>query len=264
MSTPDGGTTPVVDLRGKRGLVVGIANEHSIAYGCARAARDAGAELAITYLNDKARPFVQPLAEQLQATMLMPCDVSVPQQLQAVFDRIASEWGRLDFVLHSIAFAPREDLHARLIDCSDRGFGVAMDISCHSFIRMARLSLPLMPAGGSLQTISYFGADRVVEHYNLMGPVKAALEATVRCLAADLAAQDIHVHALSAGPVMTRAASGIDHFDELIDEVRERTPAHRLVDIEQVGRVSAFLASAAAQPLTGSVTYADMGFHVVA
>lgn len=251
-------------LSGKRGLVVGIANAESIAYGCARAFRDAGAELAITYLNAKSEPHVRPLADALDASIFVPCDVREPGQLEAVFATIEREWGQLDFLLHSIAFAPREDLHASLIDCSSEGFAMAIDVSCHSFIRMARLARPLMTEGGSLLTVSFFGAERVVDHYNLMGPVKATLEASVRYLAADLADQRIHVHTLSTGPVKTRAASGIDRFDELLERTRERTPANRLVDIEQIGRIAVFLASDAGMPMTGSVTYADGGFHVMA
>lgn len=254
---------PIVDLTGKRGLVVGIANTDSIAHGCAQAFRAAGAELAVTYLNARAEPHVRPIAEALGAAIIAPCDVRETGQLDAVFDRIGREWGRLDFLLHAIAFAPREDLHAPLVDCSAEGFALAMDVSCHSFIRMARLALPLMTQGGSLQTVSFFGADRVVENYNLMGPVKAALESTVRTLAADLAARRIHVHALSAGAVRTRAASGIGRFDDLLDRARERTPANQLVTIEEIGRVAAFLASDAGAPLTGSVTPADHGLHVM-
>lgn len=251
-------------LQNKRGLVVGIANRESIAYGCAAAYRAAGAELAVTHLNDKALPHVRPLAEALDASLLLPCDVREDGQLEAVFERIRHEWGQLDFLLHSIAFAPREDLHAPLVDASAAGFAMAMDVSCHSFIRMARLARPLMREGGSLATISFQGADRVVDHYNLMGPVKAALEASVRYLAADLAEDGIHVHGLSTGPVKTRAASGIDRFDELLDQVRERTPAGQLVSVEAIGRIAAFLASDAARPMTGSITWADNGFHVMA
>jgi len=255
---------PVMDLNGKRGLVVGIANESSIAYGCARAFRAAGADLAVTYLNAKAEPHVRPLAEALAASIIVPCDVRVAGELEAVFERITTAWGRLDFLFHSIAFAPRDDLHTSLVNCSAEGFASAMDVSCHSFIRMARLAVPLMTAGGSLQTVSFFGADRVVENYNLMGPVKAALESTVRTLAADLAPRNIRVHALSTGPVKTRAASGIDRFDELLDRARERTPAHQLVTIDQIGAVAVFLASDAGTPLTGSVTFVDQGFHIIA
>ena len=164
-------------LEGKKGLVIGIANENSIAYGCARAFRSFGAELALTYLNDKAKPYVEPLAKELEAPIFMPLDVQVEGQLEAVFAEIERRWGRLDFALHSIAFAPRADLHGRVVDCSREGFLLAMDVSCHSFIRMARLAEPLMKDGGALFTMSYFGAEKVVENYNLMGPVKAALEA---------------------------------------------------------------------------------------
>ncbi|WP_456308116.1 enoyl-ACP reductase FabI [Rhodovarius crocodyli] len=256
--------SPIVDLAGKRGLVVGIANDASIAAGCAAAFRRAGAELALTYLNEKAKPFVQPVADTLGAAHLLPCDVRIPGQLEAVFDTLAQDWGRLDFLLHSIAFAPREDLHASLLDCSAEGFALAMDVSCHSFIRMARLAAPLMTQGGSLMTVSFYGADRVVENYNLMGPVKAALEASVRTIAADGAARGLRAYAISAGPIRTRAASGIDRFDALLDKVRERTPAGRLVGIEDVGGIAAFLASPAAAPLSGSVVFADNGFHTVA
>lgn len=254
----------MLNLQGKRGLVIGIANADSIAHGCAQAFRAAGAELAISYLNAKAEPHVRPLAEALQARIIAPCDVREPGQLQALFQQIERQWGQLDFLLHSIAFAPREDLHASLTDCSAEGFAMAMDVSCHSFIRMARLARPLMKQGGALLTVSFFGSERVVEHYNLMGPVKAALESSVRYLAADLAEQRIHVHALSTGPVKTRAASGIGRFDELLNRVQERTPAHQLVDIAQIGQIAAFLASDAGAAMTGQVTYADAGFHVMA
>jgi enoyl-[acyl-carrier protein] reductase I len=252
-----------IDLSGKRGLVVGIANEHSIAYGCARALREAGATLAITYVNDKAEPYVRPLAETLQAEIIAPCDVRVAGQLEAVFEQIRSAWGRLDFVLHSIAFAPKDDLHARVVDCSAAGFGLAMDVSCHSFIRMAHLAEPLMANGGCLQTITFYGADKVVAHYNLMGPVKAALESTVRYLAAELGEKRIRVHAISPGPLKTRAASGIDRFDELMERVAAAAPSHQLVTIEDVGAMSAFLASDAAAGQTGSIAYVDGGFHIV-
>lgn len=255
---------PIIDLAGKRGLVVGIANEHSIATGCATVFRAAGAELAITYLNDHAEPFVHPVTQALGSCIVLPCDVRIPGQLEAVFERIAKDWGRLDFVLHSIAFAPAGDLHASLADCSAEGFALAMDVSCHSFIRMAKLARPLMTDGGSLMTVSFYGAERAVEHYNVMGPVKAALESSVRYLAADLAAHRIHVHAISAGAVKTRAATGIDHFDALLDDVRAHTPAQHLVTIEEIGRIAAVLASEAGMTLTGSTIYADAGFHVMA
>lgn len=254
----------MIDLKGKRGLVVGVANEASIAAGCARAFRAAGAELALTFLNEKARPWVEPVAQEVGAPLFLPCDVREPGQLEAVFDRITAEWGRLDFLLHAIAFAPREDLHTSVVNASAEGFATAIDISCHSFLRMARLARPLMQAGGSLITVSFYGADRVVENYNLMGPVKAALEASVRYAAADLAGEGIRAFSLSTGPVKTRAASGIDRFDALIDKIRARTPAGKLVSIEEIGTLAAFLATEAASPMSGSVVYADNGFHTTA
>ena len=254
----------MIDLTGKRGLVVGVANEVSIAAGCARAFRAAGAELALTCLNEKARPWVAPVAEEVGADLLLSCDVREPGQLEAVFDRITAEWGRLDFLLHAIAFAPKEDLQTSVVNASAEGFALAMDVSCHSFLRMARLARPLMRAGGALITVSFYGADRVVENYNLMGPVKAALEASVRYAAADLAGEGIRAFSLSTGPVKTRAASGIDRFDALMDKIRARTPAGKLVSIEEIGTLAAFLATEAASPMSGSVVYADNGFHTTA
>lgn len=251
-------------LRGLRGLVVGIANHDSIAYGCAAKLRAFGAELAVTYVNEKAEPYVRPLAEQLEAELILPLDVEKPGQLEAVFEAIASKWGRLDFVVHSIAFAPRADLHGRVVDCSLAGFQQAMSVSCHSFIAMARLAEPLMMRGGTLMTMSYYGADKVVNHYNIMGPVKAALEATTRYLAAELGSRNIRVFAISPGPLRTRASSGIAAFDELIDAAVSRAPAHRLVDIAEVGRVVAFLAGGAASGMTGDTIYVDGGLHILA
>ena len=253
-----------MSLQGKRGLVVGIANDHSIAFGCAEALHGAGAELAITYLNAKAEPYVRPLAERLESPIVVPCDVREAGQLEAVFARIRAQWGRLDFVLHSIAYAPKEDLHCRITDCSQAGFNTAMDVSCHSFIRMARLAEPLMTGGGCLLTVTFYGSEKVVAEYNVMGPVKAALESTVRYMAAELGAKRIRVHALSPGPLKTRAASGIEGFDELLERTRARTPEHQLVGIEDVGSVAAFLVSDAAAALTGNVEYIDAGFHIVA
>ena len=167
-------------LRGRKALVVGIANEHSIAWGCAKALKAQGADLAVTWLNERAEPHVRPLAEQLGATIMAPLDVTVPGQLEAVFAGIAERWGRLDTLLHSIAFAPRADLHGRVVDCSAAGFALAMDVSVHSFLRMIRLAEPLMPEGGTCLSVSFFGSSRVVRDYNMMGPVKAALESSVR------------------------------------------------------------------------------------
>ncbi|MDA4848333.1 enoyl-ACP reductase FabI [Hoeflea poritis] len=257
--------TPLAGLiEGKRGLVVGIANEDSIASGCARAFSAGGGRLAVTYLNDKARPHVAPVAEAVGAEMLMPLDVRDDAQMDALFERIESEWGGLDFVLHSIAYCPLEDLHGSVSNCSREGFAEAMDISCHSFIRMARRSVPLMKDGGCLLTVSYYGAEKVVDHYNIMGPVKAALESTVRYLAAELGSRDIRVNALSPGPLQTRAASGIAFFDKLIDDARDRAPARRLVTIDDVGNMAVGLVSDAARNVTGNISYVDAGYHVIA
>ena len=253
----------MADLAGKKGLILGIANEHSIAYGCAQAMAAAGAELAVTYLNEKAEPYVRPLAEKLASPIVMPCDVEAPGELEAVYARIGEHWGRLDFVLHSIAYAPKEDLQGRVVDCTQTGFARSMDISVHSFIRMARLAEPLMADGGCLMAMTYYGAEKVVDHYNLMGPVKAALEATARYMAAELGTKGIRVNTISPGPLKTRAASGISHFDKLMEKAAAKAPEHRLVDIEDVGAAAAFLAGNGGRAITGETLYVDGGYHVV-
>ncbi len=260
VSLSPGSMTPLLM---KKGLIIGIANESSIAYGCAAAFRRFGADLAITYLNEKAKPHVEPIAEQLGAEIFLPCDVREEGELEKVFENIEQKWGHLDFVLHSIAFAPREDLHGRVTDCSRDGFSMAMDVSCHSFIRTAKLAEPLMKNGGSLFAMTYYGAEKVVEHYNLMGPVKAALEASVRYLAVELGGQGIRVHAISPGPIKTRAASGIDRFDELLNNAAERAPMGRLVSIDDVGQATAMLATDAAKLMTGETLYIDGGMHIL-
>ena len=254
---------PQKPLAGKKGFILGIANEHSIAYGCAEAFRALGADLAVTYLNEKAKPFVEPLAKELDASIFLPVDVREPRQLEAMFETIAATWGRLDFALHAIAFAPKEDLHGSLTDCSRDGFLQAMDVSCHSFMRMARLAEPLMREGGALFTMSYYGAEKVIEHYNVMGPVKAALESAVRYLAYELGPRGIRVHAISPGPVKTRAASGLDHFDDLLELAAKRAPAKHLISIEDVGVAVAFLATDYAKLITGETVYVDGGYHIM-
>jgi enoyl-[acyl-carrier protein] reductase I len=262
----DGPTIPVVKakmLEGKRGLIVGIANDQSIAWGCARAFRALGAELAVTYLNDKARKYVEPLAEALEAPILMPLDVGVPGQMEAVFERVAKDWGRLDFLVHSIAFSPRDTLQGRVVDVPREGFLTTMDVSCWSFIRMAHLAEPLMPQGGTLFTMTYYGSQMVVENYNIMGVAKAALESSVRYLAAELGPKGIRVHAISPGPLATRAASGIPEFDELLDKAKSKAPARSLVSIDDVGMATAFLAHDAARLITGETLYIDGGYHII-
>jgi enoyl-[acyl-carrier protein] reductase I len=251
-------------LHGKRALILGIANEHSIAYGCARIFRQLGANLAVTYLNDKARSYVEPLAQDLGASIFAPCDVGRNGELEAVFQQIRESWGSLDIALHSIAFAPKQDLQGRLLDSSDEGFKVAMDISCHSFVRMARLAEPLMTEGGTLLAMSYHGANRVVPNYNLMGPVKAALESAVRYLAYELGEKHIRVHAVSPGPLKTRAASGLKDFDVLLSEAMQRAPIGELVDIDDVGLTAAYLTTPFARRLTGTTTYVDGGLSIMA
>ncbi|WP_119169349.1 enoyl-ACP reductase FabI [Algihabitans albus] len=252
-------------LNGKRGLVIGIANDQSIAYGCARQFRRQGAELAVTYLNTKAEPYVRPLADELEAGIVFPCDVREPGQLEAVFAEIEARWGRLDFLLHSIAYAPKNDLHGRVVDCSQAGFLQAMDVSCHSFLRMAKLAEPLMEkaGGGCLMTVTFYGAEKVVQHYNLMGPVKAALEAATRYMAAELGEKGIRAHAISPGPLLTRAASGLDRFEALMDQARDQAPGRRLVTIDEIGALAVYLASDEAAASTGTLAYIDGGYSIM-
>ncbi len=251
-------------LAGKKALVVGVANEHSIAWGCAKAFRELGAEVALTYLNEKSRAFVEPLAQSIGAPMLLPLDVEQPGQLDALFERIAAQWGRLDIAVHSIAWAPKADLQGGLLGCSAEGFARAMDVSCHSFIRMARAAAPLMTDGGTLFAMSYYGAEKVIDNYNVMGPVKAALEASCRYLAFELGPRGIRVHPISPGPLKTRAASGLKDFDLLLAEAAQKAPIGELVDIMDVGFACAFLATPYARRITGGTVYVDGGVHVVA
>jgi enoyl-[acyl-carrier protein] reductase I len=251
-------------LAGRRALVVGIANDQSIAFGCAKAFREAGADLAVTWLNDKAKPHVEPLARELEAAIAMPLDVAKPGELEAVFEEIGRRWGRLDILVHSIAFAPLADLQGGLLNCSAEGFAKAMDISCHSFVRMARLATPLMTEGGTLFAMSYHGANRVVPNYNVMGPVKAALEAACRYLAYELGPRGIRVHAISPGPLKTRAASGLKDFELLLNEAAERAPLGELIDIMDVGWTCAYLATPFAQRVTGGTVYVDGGVNIIA
>lgn len=250
-------------LEGKKGLIVGIANENSIAWGCAKAFRAFGAELAVTYVNDKARKYVEPLAQVLEAPIFLPLDVNTPGQMEAVFERIEKEWGKLDFVVHSIAFSPKDALQGRVVDVSREGFATTMDVSCWTFIRMAHLAEPLMRKGGTLFTMSYYGSQMVVKNYNIMGVAKAALECAVRYIAAELGPKGIRVHAISPGPLATRAASGIPEFDALLDKAKAKAPARSLVSIDDVGVATAFLAHDAARLITGETLYVDGGYHII-
>ena len=250
-------------LEGKKVLVAGIANDSSIAWGCAKAFHEAGAEVAITYLNEKARPFVEPLAREVKSPLFLPLDVSKPGQMEDLFKRIKKEWGELDVVVHSIASAKKEDIKGKLLDCSADGFALAMDISVHSFIRMARLAAPLMKKGGSMYAMSYHGATKVIPSYNVMGPVKAALEAACRYLAYELGPQKIRVHAVSPGPLKTRAASGLKDFDMLLNQAVKRAPVGELVDIMDVGFAVAYLSTSYASRITGETMYIDGGVNIM-
>lgn len=253
----------LLNLAGKTGLVVGISNELSIAYGCANVFKRAGAQLAISYANNKAEPYVRPLAEELDSPIIMPCDVQKPEQMTALFEAIGKQWGQLDFMLHSIAYAPKADLHGRVTDCSLEGFTKAMDISCHSFIRMARLAEPLMKNGGSMLTVSYIGSQEVVKHYGLMGPVKAALESTTRYLASELGEKNIRVNALSPSAIKTRAGSGINDFDGLLASTAIKMPLQRMIELDDIGNMAAFLVSDLAKNITGGVHMVDGGYEII-
>ena len=250
-------------LEGKRGLIAGIANDHSIAWGCAKAFRALGSELALTYLNEKAKTYVEPLAHELEAPILMPLDVRVHGQMEAVFERITKDWGELDFAVHSIAFSPKEALQGRVVDVERDGFLTTMEVSCWSFIRMAHLAEPLMNNGGTLFTMTYYGSHMVVKNYNIMGVAKAALESAVRYMAAELGPKGIRVHAISPGPLATRAASGIPEFDALLDKAKAKAPARSLVSIDDVGVATAILAHDAAKLITGETMYIDGGYHII-
>lgn len=250
-------------LSGKKGLIIGLANDHSIAYGSAHAAREQGAELVLSCLNEKAFRYVEPLAQALDSP-LYACDVEKPGELEALVNHAVERMGRIDFVIHSIAWAPLEDLHGQVIDSSSTGFARAMEVSCHSFATLAKLCAPHMTEGGSMLTMSYLGADEAVPHYGLMGPVKAALESLVRYMAMELGPRGIRVHAVSPGPIMTRAASGIASFDELMENAIRKAPLGRLVTLEEISNLCAFLCSDASSGMTGQTIYVDAGCHAVA
>lgn len=254
---------PLNLLKGKKALVTGVANDQSIAWGCAKAFKTLGADVAMTYLNEKAKPYVAPLAAEIDAQLFMPLDVQHEGQLEAVFDQIGKTWNKLDICLHSIAFAPKEDLQGRVVDCSKDGFLRAMEISCWSFIRMAKLAEPLMTNGGALFTMTYYGSQMVVEHYNIMEPVKAALESATRYMAAELGPKGIRVHAISPGPLKTRAASGIGEFDKLLQKAQSKAPTRSLVSIDDVGIAVAFLGMDGAKLITGETLYIDGGYHII-
>jgi enoyl-[acyl-carrier protein] reductase I len=251
------------DLTGLRGLVVGVANEHSIAAAVVRGLHAQGARLVATCLNEKAKSFASPVTEPL-GVPLLTCNVAEDGSLEATVAQAVGQLGGLDFVVHSIAWAPLEDLHGRVTDSSREGFEKAMSISCHSFAELGRLVAPHMSGGGSLITMTYHGANEVVPNYGLMGPVKAALESMERYMAFELGARGIRVHAISPGPVPTRAASGLQDFDKLMAEAAKKSPLGRLVSLEEVSALTTFLCSPASSGMTGQTIYVDAGYNMMA
>jgi enoyl-[acyl-carrier protein] reductase I len=249
-------------LAGKRGIIFGVANELSIAWGIAQQLRSEGAELAFTYLNDALEKRVRPLAESLDSSLILPCDVAHDADIEAVFKEAGEKWGGIDFVVHAVAFANREDLKHSFSQTSRDGFRLAMDISAYSLVAMARYATPLMRDGGSIVTLSYLGASRVIPNYNVMGVAKAALEASVRYLAAELGEKKIRVNAISAGPIKTLAASGIANFREKIKLMDDRAPLRRCVTQEEVGKSALYLISDLASGVTGEVHFVDSGYNI--
>lgn len=254
---------PMSSLAGKKGLILGLANDHSIAFGCAREAHLQGAELVTSCLNDKAFKFAQPLAQEM-GVPLYTCNVEQAGDLEGLVEHAIGHLGHLDFVVHSIAWAPLEDLHGSVVDSSCSGFARAMDVSCHSFATTAKLCAPHMPHGGSFVTMSYLGAVAAVPHYGLMGPVKAALESLVKYMAVELGPKGLRVHAVSPGPILTRAASGIEAFDQLMANAKHKAPLGRLVTLEEIARLVVFLCGEGSSGMTGQTIFVDAGCHAVA
>ena len=250
-------------LAGKRGLVMGVANNRSIAWGIAKAARDAGAELAFTFQGDALEKRVRPLAAELGAAVVGQCDVTDAASIDAVFAEVERLWGKLDFVVHCIAFSDKDELTGRYVDTSEANFNKSLNISCFSFTAVAQRAEKLMTDGGSLLTLSYYGAEKWMPHYNVMGVAKAALEASVRYLAADLGEKNIRVNAISAGPIKTLAASGIGDFRYILKWNEYNAPLRRTVTIEEVGDTAAFLLSDMSKGMTGEILHVDAGYHVV-
>ncbi|TVQ36119.1 MAG: enoyl-[acyl-carrier-protein] reductase FabI [Geminicoccaceae bacterium] len=250
-------------LAGKRGLIMGVANDRSIAWGIARAAHAQGAELAFTHQGEALAKRVRPLAEQVGSNLVMPGDVTNGAEMDALFDRLQGEWGRLDFLVHAIAFSDKDELRGRYVDTTADNFAKTMAISCYSFTELCRRAEPLMTDGGSLLTLTYAGAERVMPHYNVMGVAKAALEASVRYLAVDFGAKSIRVNAISAGPIKTLAASGIGDFRYILKWNEYNSPLKRNTTLGDVGGAALFLLSELGSGTTGEVLHVDSGYHVV-
>ncbi len=249
-------------MAGKRGLIMGVANNRSIAWGIAKACAAQGAEIALTYQGDALKKRVEPLAAELGSTVVLPCDVTDAASVDAVFENLGKSWGRLDFLVHAIAFSDKNELDGRYVDTTEKNFTQSLLISCYSFTALAQRAEKLMPNGGSLLTLTYYGAEKVMPHYNVMGVAKAALEASVRYLAADLGKTGIRVNAISAGPIKTLAASGISDFRYILKWNEYNSPLRRTVTIEDVGASGMYLLSDLARGVTGEVHHVDSGYHV--
>jgi enoyl-[acyl-carrier protein] reductase I len=263
-ATPDAAEVPQGTLMaGKRGLIMGVANDRSIAWGVARAVAAQGGELAFTYQGEALGKRVRPLAESLGSRLILPCDVTDDASVDETFAVLGREWGRVDFVVHAIGFADKQYLRGRYMDTPREAFLQALDISCYSFASVSRRAVPLMTQGGSLLTMTYLGAERVMPHYNVMGVAKAALEASVRYMAADVGGQRIRVNAISAGPIRTLAASGIGDFRYILRWNQLNSPMRRNVTIEEVGGASLYLLSDLSTGVTGEVHHVDAGYHTV-
>jgi len=250
-------------MAGKRGLVMGVANDRSIAWGIAQACAAQGAELAFTFQGEALEKRVRPLAATLGVKHVLPADVTDPASLDAVFETLGREWGSIDFVVHAIAYSDKEELKGLYVDTTRANFQRTMDISCFSFTDLCRRAAPLMPAGGSLLTLSYYGAERVMPHYNVMGVAKAALEASTRYLAADLGPRGVRVNAISAGPIKTVSAMGVSDFNSLLNTMAEKAPLRRNVDQADVGNAAVFLLSQLAHGVTGQTLYVDAGYSIM-
>ena len=250
---------------GKKALVVGVANERSLAWAITRHLKAGGCEIGMTFLNEALERRVRPLAEECGATLIEPCDVGDEAQIDALFERVRAKWGKFDYLIHSVAFANKEDLEGRFVDTSKAGFALAMEISAYSLVALARRAEPLMKeaGGGSVLTLSYYGAEKVVPNYNVMGVAKAALEACVRYLAWDMGPNKITVNAISAGPVKTLAAAGIRNFRSMLAAAEEKTPLKENIDADDVGSLGAFLCSPLARHVTGTTMYVDSGAHIM-
>ena len=250
-------------LEGKRGLIMGVANNRSIAWGIAKAAREQGAELALTYQGEALKKRVEPLARELGSELVLPCDVTDAASVDGVFEALKSAWGELDFVVHAVAFSDKAELDGRYVDTSPENFQNSLNISCYSFTAVAQRAEKMMGEGGSLLTLTYYGAEKVMPHYNVMGVAKAALEASVRYLAADLGKDGIRVNGISAGPIKTLAAAGISDFRYILKWNEYNSPLRRTVSIEDVGHSAVYLLSDFSRGVTGEIHHVDSGYHIV-